>query len=93
MTTNVTPAVANIVIRNVEDAKNLGKQLSFRDIIKLISNFREFNPRHILPEDRAEQYLKENWEGRILDLQHFGIKPRTRRTTAKKDVNVNEEVN
>lgn len=76
----------NIIIRNVEDAKNLGKQLSFRAIMQLINNFRDFNPYHILPEERAEQYLKENWEGRMLDLQHFGIKPHVRRVIPPKDV-------
>ena len=66
-------------IRNVHDTKKLGKQLTFREIKELVNQFEDFDPRHILPDDRAQQYLDQNWEGRTLDFQHFGIKPRKKR--------------
>jgi len=74
----------SIVIRNSEDAKQLGKDgILFKKAIELIREFEEFNPFHIMPADRARKYLDENWEGRMLDFQHFGIKLRRRNEMTK----------
>jgi hypothetical protein len=67
-----------VFIRNVEDAKKFGPGLSLRQIRELIVNFDEFNPHHILPEEDAQKYLDENWEGRPLDVKHFNVGPRRR---------------
>lgn len=75
-----------IVLRDSEDAKKLGKEgISFQDAKALIREFEEFNPLHILPADRAKQYLDENWEGRVLDYQHFGFKPRPKKRPFRKE--------
>jgi hypothetical protein len=74
--------MSDIIINNAEDAKRLGKEnIPFKTAIALICEFQEFNPFHILPPDRARKYLDESWEGRTLDLQHFGIKLRRRSPT------------
>jgi hypothetical protein len=75
-----------IVLRNVEDARLLGKEnIPFKDAQDLVRLFEEFNPFHILPADKARRYLDENWEGRMLDLQHFGLKYRRRLTGRNQD--------
>lgn len=74
--------MSNIILNNAEDAKRLGKEgIPFKTAIVLIREFQEFSPFHILPPDRARKYLDENWEGRMLDLQHFGLKLRRRVAT------------
>jgi hypothetical protein len=60
-------------IQNVEEARQA--KVIFKDAQALIEDFNEFNPFHILPEERAQKYLNENWEGRMLDLKHFGFTP------------------
>jgi hypothetical protein len=71
--------MSDIVINNAEDAKRLGKEnIPFKTAAALVQEFEDFNPFHILPSDRARKYLDENWEGRMLDFQHFGIKLRRR---------------
>jgi len=80
------------VLRNSEDAKRLGKELSIREIRSLVRDFKDFNPFHILAsEEDAVAYLTENWEGRILDLQHFGIVPREDRRKRRRRPRENEE--
>lgn len=67
-------------LRNSEDAKRLGKDgIAFKEAVTLIREFEEFHPFHILPSDRAQKYLDEYWEGRPLDIQHFGFKPRPKK--------------
>ena len=69
-----------VELRNSDDAKKLGKAgIAFKDAVALIREFEEFNPLHILPADRAKKYLDENWNGRVLDIQHFGFKPRAKK--------------
>lgn len=58
-------------IQNVEQAKQAN--LTHPEAIELITDFHMFNPNHILPADKAKKYLDENWEGRSLDLKHFGL--------------------
>jgi len=70
---------SKIVINNVEDTRRLGKEgIPVKLALDFVRQFEEFNPFHILPADKARKYLDENWEGRTLDLQHFGIKIRRR---------------
>ena len=76
----------NVVLRNAEEARQLGKEgILFKDALGLVRLFEEFNPFHILPADKARKYLDENWEGRMLDLQHFGIKLRRRPMNRNQD--------
>lgn len=72
-------------IQNAEQAKSAG--LSFKEAKHLINDFNMFHPEHILPADRAKRYLDESWEGRALDIKHFGFeeRPRRKRSDAKKD--------
>lgn len=73
------------VLRNVEDAKRLGKEIPIKEVKALINDFREFNPFHVLGcEEDAQAYLDENWEGRMLDFQHFGFPPRDDRRRRRK---------
>ena len=74
------------MLHNSDDAKKMGKEgLSFKEAIVLIREFEEFNPNHILPKDKAKTYLDEHWEGRMLDIQHFGFKPRNKRREKGKE--------
>lgn len=71
-------------IRNASDAKRAGQNgITYNEAINLIRMFKLFNPYHILPEAKAKVYLDENWEGRLLDLRHFGLIPRKRSYGAK----------
>lgn len=72
-------------MKNASDAKKIGRDgITYDEAIKLIKEFKLFNPYHILPEARARAYLAENWEGRPLDLRHFGLTPRKRPSGARK---------
>jgi hypothetical protein len=59
-------------IENSEGAKQSG--LSYPEAMRLIGEFYMFHPYHILPSNKAKKYLDDNWEGRPLDLKHFGLK-------------------
>jgi len=59
-------------ILNSEDAKQ--SKLSYVEAMRLIGEFYLFHPYHIMPPHKAKKYLDENWEGRPLDLRHFGLK-------------------
>ncbi len=72
-------------IQNAADARKLGKEgIAYEEAIRLIKEFKLFSPYHILPEAKARTYLSQNWEGRLLDLRHFGLTPRKRPEGAKK---------
>jgi hypothetical protein len=76
----------DIILRNSEDARRLGKEgISFKEVVSLIREFKEFNPFHILPADRAQKYLDKYWNGRALDIQHFGFRARSKKKDAKKE--------
>ncbi len=66
-------------ICNAVQAKVMGENgITYDDAMKLVREFKLFNPYHILPENKARKYLNENWDGRLLDLRHFGLTPRKR---------------
>lgn len=75
-------------VSNSVDAKKLGEEgITFNEARALVRQFEEFNPFHILPEDRAHTYLEDNWGGRLLHTFHFGFRPRKKNPEGTRDSN------
>lgn len=75
----------NMNIYNAAQAKEAGKSgIAYDEAIRLIKEFKIFNPYHILPVNQARKYLNQHWEGRLLDLRHFGLTPRKRPDKGKR---------